>query len=330
MKAQVITQFGEASVFEITDVPKPLIKPGYVLLRVAATSVNPVDYKLRSGMAPQITPVFPAILQGDVAGIVDEVGLGVTDYQPGDEVFGCAGGVIGEGGALADFMLVDAKLIAKKPPSLSMALAAALPLVSITAWEAVFEKTRIKAGTTVLVHGGTGGVGHVVLQLAKWLGANVSVTVSSREKENLAKALGADHVINYRTEKVAEYVSRLTAGKGFDVVIDTVGGDNLDLSMQALALYGHLVTIEANGTHNLGLLHAKSASFHAVLMLIPLLHHIQRERHGMILKKIAELVEQGVVKPLVHDERFGFADVAKAHALLESGEAVGKVVICYE
>jgi NADPH2:quinone reductase len=327
MKAQVIAQFGEASLFSTIDISKPLIKRGYVLLRVLATSVNPVDYKLRSGMAPQITPVFPAVLHGDVAGVVEEVGLGVTDYQPGDAVFGCAGGVVGEGGALAEFMLVDVRLIAKKPRTLSMAEAAALPLVSITAWETLFEKTEITAGTKLLVHGGAGGVGHVVVQLAKWLGADVSVTVSSREKEKIAKALGADNVIYYPTEKVEEYVSRLTAGKGFDVVIDTVGGDNLDLSMQALALYGHLITIEANSTRNLGLLHAKSASFHAVMMLIPLLHNVQRERHGMILKKIAELVDKGIVKPLLHEERFRFADVAKAHVLLESGKAVGKVVV---
>jgi NADPH2:quinone reductase len=328
MKAQVIMQFGDVSVFETKEVPKPLIKPGYVLVRVMATSVNPVDYKLRSGMIPPITPAFPAILHGDVAGVVEEVGAGVVDFRVGDEVYGCAGGVAGEGGALAEWMLVDAKLIAKKPRGLSMAEAAALPLVSITAWEILFEKITRVAGKKILVHGGVGGVGHLVVQLASLLAADVYVTVSSSEKGDIATSLGANTIINYRQESVQEYVARLTAGKGFDVVIDTVGGKNLDASMEAVALYGDVVTIESSSTHDLSKLHMKSANLHVVLMLIPLLHNIQRERHGMILKNMAGLVEKKLVRPLVHAERFSFADVGKAHALLESGRSVGKVVIC--
>src|SRR5665213_1799094 len=140
MKAQVITQFGDPSVFVEKEVPKPSIQPGHVLIRVKATSVNPVDYKIRAGKALPIAPVLPAILHGDVAGVIEEVGEGVKGFKIGDEVFGCAGGVKGLGGALAEFMLADARLIAHKPTTLSMAEAAALPLVSITAWEALFEK----------------------------------------------------------------------------------------------------------------------------------------------------------------------------------------------
>lgn len=218
MKAQVIRQFGDQSVFELTEIPKPKIKPGHVLIRIHATSVNPIDYKLRSGYIPQITPSFPAILHSDVAGIIEEVGEGVTTFRAGDEVFACAGGIKNEQGALAEFMLADASLVAKKPASLTMAEAAALPLVSITAWEALFEKAQIKPNQHVLIHAGTGGVGHIAIQLAKWAGAKVYTTISSDEKARLATALGADVVINYREEKVDDYVKRLTDGKGFDMV----------------------------------------------------------------------------------------------------------------
>lgn len=274
MKAQAITHFGEYSVFQTRDVAKPKITDGHVLIRVLATSVNPIDYKLRAGHFPQITPVFPAILHGDVAGIIEEVGNDVTEFKVGDEVYGCAGGVKGEGGALAEFMLADARLIAIKPKSLSMAESAALPLVSITAWEALFEKIKLSTGQRILVHAGTGGVGHVAIQLAKWAGADVYATVSSSEKADLAKSFGAAEVINYRTESVEDYTNRLTAGKGFDVVFDTVGGENIDKSFSAVAQYGNVITIQANSTHNLSLLHSKSASLHCVLMLLPLLYNI--------------------------------------------------------
>jgi NADPH2:quinone reductase len=325
MKSQVITRFGDYSVFETIETIKPKIKPGYVLIRVKATSVNPVDYKLRAGKFPQITPEFPAILHGDVAGVVEEIGSGITEFEIGDEVYGCAGGVKGECGALGEFMLVDARLIAKKPKTLSMAEAASLPLVSITAWEA-FDKIKVSAGQKMLVHGGIGGVGHIAIQLAKWAGADVYATVSTPEKAVLAKSLGAIESINYRNESVQDYVDRLTEGKGFDVVFDTVGGENIDKSISAVAQYGHVITIQAHSTHDLSFLQSKSASLHVVFMLLPLLCNIQRERHGEILKRIASLVDKGILKPLVDSQQFSFEEVGKAHALLESGKALGKVV----
>jgi NADPH2:quinone reductase len=236
MKAQVVTQFGDPSVFKTVDMAKPKIKPGYVLIRVLATSVNPVDYKLRAGNFPPIMPDFPAVLHGDVAGVIEEVGSGVSAFKVGDEVYGCVGGLKGEDGALAEFMLADAKLIAKKPRTLSMAEAAALPLVTLTAWEALFERVKISKGQKILVHGGTGGVGHIALQLARWAGADVYTTVSTPEKADIAKSLGANEVINYRTETVDDYVKRLTQGNGFDVVFDTIGGSNIDTSIAAVSL----------------------------------------------------------------------------------------------
>lgn len=327
MWAQAIRKFGDSSVFETIDLPKPVVKPGYVLIRVVATSVNPVDLKIRSGKYPHIAPDFPAVLHGDIAGVIEEIGQGVTKFKVGDEVFGCAGGVKGENGALAEYMLADAQLLAKKPQSLSLPEAAALPLVSITAWEALFDKVNLSQGKTILVHAGTGGVGHVGIQLAKWAGATVFTTISSQNKADIVKKLGADDVINYREESVENYVNRLTLGKGFDVVFDTVGGENIDKSFAAVALNGNVVTIQANSTHDLSPLHRKSASFHAEFMLIPLLLNIYRDKHGEILNKIAKLVDDGLLKPLIDSHKFTFAETGKAHAFLESGEAIGKVVI---
>lgn len=330
MKIQAVNQFGDHSVFETLDAPKPKIKKGYVLIRVLASSVNPIDFKMRIGNFPQLMGAFPAILHSDVAGVIEEIGANVTEFKVGDEVYGCAGGFKEESGALVEFMLADVRLIALKPKSLSMTESAALPLVCITAWEALFEKIKITKGAKILVHAGTGGVGHIAIQLAKWAGADVYTTVSSIEKAKLALSLGAIEAINYRKETVEQYVERLTGGKGFEVVIDTVGGENIDKSITAVAHYGNVVTILSSSSHDLTALFLKSANLHVVFMLLPLLCNIQRERHGKILKEIARLVDEGLLKPLIDPHRFSFENVGQAHALLESGTAIGKVVISRE
>lgn len=327
MQTQVITSFGDTSVFQLREVSRPKLKPGYVLIRVLATSVNPLDIKLRSGKIADIVADFPAVLHGDVAGILEDVAPDVTSFAIGDEVYGCAGGVKGEDGALAEYMLADQKLIARKPASLSMAEAAALPLVSITAWEALFEKIKLNQNKNILIHGGLGGVGHIAIQLAKWAGAEVYTTVSSSEKGKLAKSLGANAIINYHDESPMSYVKRLTNDQGFAVVFDTVGGKNIDHSISAVANYGEVVTIVANSTHDLSALYFKSATLHTVMMLLPLLHNKDRQRHGNILKQISNLVDQGKLKPLIYPEQFSFDEVANAHALVESGKIFGKVVI---
>lgn len=196
MKAWVIEQFGNPDVFKEVNLPVPEVPTNHVLIHVAATSVNPVDYKIRQGAVKEIAPDFPAILHGDVAGVVESVGEGVYGFKVGDEVYACAGGIKGMGGALAEFMLADARLVAKKPQSLGMRQAAALPLVSITAWEGLRDRLQLQVGQTVLVHGGTGGVGHVGVQLAKLAGAKVFATVSSDEKAQIVKTLGADAAIS--------------------------------------------------------------------------------------------------------------------------------------
>lgn len=329
MKAQVIKEYGENAQFEEADIKAPSPQEGHVLIEVKATSLNPADFKLRT-MDLGINPPTPAILHMDVAGVVKEVGAGVSNFKAGDEVYGCAGGVAILSGALADFMVADADLIAHKPKSLSFEESAALPLVSITAWEALKEKTNLKVGDHILIHGGTGGVGHLALQLAKHIGATVSVTVSSDDKANIAKDLGADNIINYREEEVEQYVERLTGGAGFDVVFDTVGETVLDQSLVAARNHGQVVTIISHNTHDLSNMHMKSLSLHVVFMLLPMITGQDRARHGDILKNIADLVDAGAIKPLINDERFTFAQANEAHALYASGKHVGKIVLTHE
>lgn len=326
MIVQAIAQFGEPSVFQTMDLPRPEVIPGHVLIRVAATSVNPVDFKLRKGAMPSIAPDFPAVLHGDVAGVIEEVGEGVNAFKPGDEVYGCAGGFKGMGGALAEFMLADADLVALKPKTLTMRQAAALPLVAITAWDSIM-RVKLQAGQTVLVHAGTGGVGHIGVQLAKWAGAKVFTTVSSEQKIAIARNLGADIAINYRQQTVDDYIAAYTQGKGFDVVFDTVGKDNLDKSFTAAALNGTVVSISTRSTHDLSPLHAKGLTLHVVFMLIPLLHGTGRARYSKILFNIAKLVDQGTIRPLLDPKSFTFSEVAAAHQYAESGQAVGKVTL---
>lgn len=327
MQAQVIKKFGDSKVFELVELPKPEIKTGHVLIKVFATSVNQIDIKIRSGVVSEIAPDFPAVLHGDVAGVIVDLSPEITDFKLGDEVYGCVGGLKGCGGALAEFVLADVKLIAKKPHSLSMLEAAALPLVGITAWEALFEKTKLTKGKTVLIHGALGGVGHIAVQLAKYAGATVYATVLNLEDFSLAKSLGADVVINAKEESVEDYVYRLTKGEGFDLVFDTVGGANLDKSLMAAAIGGTVVTTAARSSHDLTPMHNKALNLSVIFMLLPLLKNYQRENHGKILKEIATIVDQGQLRPLIDSNQFSLATVGEAHALLESGKARGKVVV---
>ncbi len=330
MKVQVINKFGDCSVFEIAEVAKPEVIPGHVLIQVKATSVNPIDTKIRSGVVSAVAPQFPAVLHGDVAGVVTEVGEGVTEFKVGDEVYGCAGGFKGTGGALAEYMLADVQLLARKPKNLTMAQAAALPLVTITAWEALYNRGNVQKGQTVLVHAATGGVGHVAIQLAKLAGAKVFTTASSEEKLQIGKSLGADAAINYREQSVEDYVKEYTDGKGFDIVFDTVGGDNLDRSFQAAALNGTVLAIAARSTHDLSPLHSKGLSLHITFMLLKIINKEQRQDHGKILRQVTNLVEEGKLHPLVDKKSFTFDQVSEAHAYLESNKAIGKVVLTNE
>ncbi|MCC5450426.1 zinc-dependent alcohol dehydrogenase family protein [Rheinheimera sp. UJ51] len=326
MKAMQLYQFGGPEVFELSEVAIPQLRAGHVLVNIKATSVNTVDTMIRQ-MGPELplSPAAPAILGMDFAGVISAVGEGVTDYQVGDEVYGCAGGLADLPGALAEYMLADANLIALKPKNLTMEQAAALPLVGITAYEGLM-RAGVGKDQKVLVHGGSGGVGHIAVQLAKHFGAKVFATGGGDKQTALIAKLGAT-AINYKTETVADYVAQHTQGAGFDIVFDSVGGTNMLKSFEAAALNGHVASTVAMVELDLSLAHFKGLSLHVVFMLIPMLHHFKRAQHATILKQLATLAEAGELTPVLDTETFTLSQAGAAHARLASGQAMGKIVI---
>jgi len=272
-----------------------------------------------------LSPAAPALLGMDFAGTIEALGDDVEGYVVGDEVYGCVGGLADLPGTLAEYITADADLVAKKPINLSMREAAALPLVAITAYEGL-TRAGIKEGQKVLVHGGSGGVGHVALQLAKHFGADVYATGTGEKKLAVIKDLGAT-VIDYKNETVESYVGKYTNGTGFDLVYDSVGGENLLKSFEAAALNGHIATTVSLLELDLSTAHFKGLSLHVVFMLIPMLHNYKRAKHGEILRKLAQIIELGNFKVVLDENRFSLEEVGKAHAHLESGKAIGKIVI---
>jgi len=326
MKAMIIREFGGPEVFEAAELPTPEVKPGHVLVRVAATSVNTVDTMIREmGKDLPISPELPAILGMDFAGTVTVVGEGVFEYVEGDEVYGCAGGLCDLPGTLAEYMVADTRLIARKPKNLSMREAAALPLVGITAYEGL-TRAGIGEGQTVLVHGGSGGVGHVALQLARHYGADVYATGGGDKQLALIEELGAKS-INYKTETVTEYVEKHTSGAGFNLVFDSVGGANMANSFDAASLNGQVASTVSMVELDLSMAHFKGLSLHVVFMLIPMIHNYKREQHGFILNKLTNIVEAGGIRPVLDEKHFSLEEIGQAHARLSSGEGMGKVVV---
>src|SRR5215813_1457811 len=219
MKALLVDQ--PNGPFRLVDVPRPAPRPGEALVRIHASGVNPLDTKIRAGIAAHARHPLPAILGIDLAGVVEQLGDGVATFRPGDEVYGMTGGVGGVPGSLAEFAAVDARLLAQKPANLSMRQAAALPLVAITAWEGLVDRAHVSRGQRVLVQGGAGGVGHVAIQLARAFDAIVYATVSARSFDEVAR-LGATPID--RTLPVDQIVQVHANGDGFDIVYDSVGG----------------------------------------------------------------------------------------------------------
>ena len=325
MKAQLIDDFGSPAVFRLADVAAPEPGRGEVLVRVVAASVNPVDTKIRA-LGPEIAPALPAILGCDAAGTVAAVGAGVTDFAVGDAVFGCIGGVRDHGGTYAEYIVADARLLAHKPASLDFRQAAALPLVTITAAEGL-DRAGLAQGQSVLIRGGAGGVGHVAIQLAKARGAYVVATVSNAEKARLAADLGADATPDYTRETAESIVAAHTDGAGFDVVLDATGGFDLEGALALARPNGQVSTIVAMLTADLTQAHAKGLSIHAVFMLLPMLTGRGRAAHGRILADARALVESGRLRPHLDPHRFALSEVPAAHRHLESGQAIGKIVI---
>lgn len=311
--------------FVTTEIAKPSPKKGEVLVKIHASGVNPIDNKIRLGLSPYASPVLPAILGTDLAGVIEEIGEGVTEFKVGDEVYGLAGGVLGVQGTLAEYTAVDADLLAKKPKNLTMKEAAGIPLVLLTAWEGLIDRAKVKKGDKVLVHAGAGGVGHMVVQLAKIFGADVYATVSS-QKADIVKGFGATS-IDYKTETVENYVNQYTDGKGFDIIYDTVGGQSLDESFSAIRHYGQIASCYAFGTHTLATGSLRSASLHGVFVLHPMIGNEGRKHHGDILKEATKLIEEGKLKPLIDSRKFTLDNAMEAHKAVSDGSSIGKIVI---
>jgi NADPH2:quinone reductase len=311
--------------FELVDVPKPVPGPGEVLVRIAASGVNPLDTKIRAGAADHARHPLPAILGIDLAGTVAALGAGAEGFQLGDAVYGIAGGVGGVPGSLAEYAAVDARLLAPKPAHLSMREAAVLPLIAITAWEGLVDRARLAPGQTVLVQGGAGGVGHIAVQIARAMGATVFATHRGGHGEYLA-SLGAVPIDTHESDNAA-MVEKYTAGRGFDIVFDTVGGAVLDASFQAVTRFGHVVSALGWSIHALAPLSFKSASYSGVFTLLPLLTSEGREHHGKILREVVRLTDAGKLIPRLDPRRYDFTTAGEAHEAVASGNAAGKIVV---
>lgn len=331
MKAVVMTAAGEPEVLQWQDVPEPQIEqPNQVLIQLKAAGINPIDTKIRS-RGTFYPDQMPAILGCDGAGIVQAVGSEVKHFKPGDEVYFCAGGLGKQGtGNYAELAVVEEHFLAAKPKSLSFAEAAAAPLVLITAWEALYDRARLEAGQKVLIHAGAGGVGHVAIQLAKIKGAEVYTTVSSPDKARLVRQLGADEPILYKQTDFVEAVLKLTNGAGVDIVFDTVGGQTFFDSVNAVKIYGDLVTIlEPNySLGSLKIARNRNLRISLELMLTPmLLGLIEAQKYqGEILQQCSTWIDEG--KLTIHlNQTFPLQEAAKAHKMLETGSLTGKIAL---
>ena len=331
MKAVMLTGAGGIEMLKLMEVPAPVIKdPLDVMVRLHACGLNPVDYKLRrkGGYYPNRLPV---ILGCDGAGVVQAIGEAVTKFKIGDEVFFSNGGMGGdEQGNYAEFTIVHQDYLAAKPKSLSMVEAASVPLVWLTAWEALFDRYSLKAGETILIHAGAGGVGYIAIQIAKYAGATVLTTVSSPEKASFARSIGADYCINYQAENFVERVLELTRGQGVELVFDTVGGQVFADSFPAARIYGHVVTLDeinfAKAEAGVAKLRNLTLSYELMLTPMHFKMHAARVRQTAMLAEAARLIDAGKIKVFVKNI-FRLDEIDQAHQIVESGHSIGKTVI---
>ena len=329
MKAVLMTAAGSPEVLQLREIANPLpLQNTELLVRLKAAGVNPIDTKLRK-RGTFYPDKMPAILGCDGAGIVEAVGSEVKLFRVGDEVYFCNGGIGGHQGNYAEFTTVDERFVAAKPKSVSFIEAAAAPLVLITAWEALYERGRLSPGEKVLINAGAGGVGHVAIQLAKLKGADVCTTVSSKEKADFVKNLGADYAINYKENDFASSVLDWTNGEGVDLAFDTVGGETFEKTFPAIRIYGDIVTIlQPSDATNWKIARQRNLRIGLELMLTPMLQGMVEAQvhHGEILAECAKWMDEGKLKVCVN-RTFGLAEVGKAHELLEAGSMIGKLVV---
>ncbi|GEK91830.1 NADP-dependent oxidoreductase [Alkalibacterium kapii] len=307
MKAIVIEKYGQANELTEKELPVPEIKPNQILIEMHATSINPIDWKLRAGYLANNMPFeFPLILGWDAAGVVSKVGSDVTKFKEGDEVFARPAM---ENGTYAEYVAVDEDLVALKPESVSYNEAAAAPLAGLTAWQCLLDFGKIKTGDKVLIHAGSGGVGSFAIQIAKHFGAYVYSTASGKN-EDFLKQLGVDEFINYKTTDFTDVV------KDADLVVDTMGGEILERSLDVVKDGGKLVSI-------VGQPDAEKAEKRDIetesLWLNP---------NGKQLAELGELMSKGKVNAQIgHILPFTEEGLREAHKISETHHAKGKIVI---
>ena len=328
MKAMLMTAVGDPDVLKFQDIAEPEISTAsQIKIKLQAAGVNPVDTKIRRHGVFYDQPL-PAVLGCDGAGIVVETGTAAQQFNVGDKVWFCHGGLGREQGNYAEYTVLDERWVSPSPKTFSFIEAAAAPLVLITAWGALFDRGGLQSGQTVLIHAGAGGVGHVAIQLAKQIGATVITTVSSEQKAEFVKSLGADEVVIYAQDGFAAAVDDLTGGKGADLVFDTVGSAVFKESIAVTAHFGRLVTLLDPGELNLGEARMRNLLIGFELMLTPMLRDLPaaRDKHIEILKRCALWADQGLLKLHV-GKQFPLEAAAEAHRLIESGHATGKIVL---
>nr|SPS04538.1 Alcohol dehydrogenase zinc-binding domain protein [Candidatus Nitrotoga fabula] len=330
MKAIVMTAAGTPDILQLQYVPQPeLPSAHHMRIKLAAAGINPLDTKLRT--KPAYYPdKLPAILGCDGAGIVESIGTSVTRFSVGDTVYFCSGGIGDEPGSYAEYINVHEDYCALKPANLSLQESAALPLVLITAWEALVERVCLQAGQTILIHAAAGGVGHIAVQLAHYLGARIAVTISDDKKAGLVHGLGAEKIIHYRDQDFVQEILSWTAGKGVDIVLDTVGGEVFLQSLKATRIGGKIVTLLSTplSMADIQLARLRNLSLCYELMLTPQVMHLhdERIRQRKILEQGAELIEAGKLGVLV-SATLPLKDAAQAHRLMEQGGVTGKIVL---
>jgi len=310
MRAMVITQFGGSEVFEEREVERPEPGPNEVLVKIHATSVNPVDFKLRqAGSWAGVEP--PAILGYDVSGVVEQVGSGVEDFQEGDEVY-YTSEIPGKSGSYAEYHVAHESILARKPANLSHEEAASIPLAGGTAWDAIVNRGLLEIGETALIHG-AGGVGSLAIQIAVAAGARV-FAVCSDYMEETVKEYGA-FPISYKQEDFVEVVQEEIGGEGVDLMFDTVGGDTMMRSLQVIKPFGRMVNIVGTKT-----------DLSAANWLNVTVHYLFLQRERTKLDSLRQLIERGQLTPLI-DSVMDLTDVAEAHTRLEKGGVKGKIVL---
>lgn len=307
MKAIVIEQYGGEDQLVERDLPKPKLKGNQVLVEMHATSINPIDWKLREGhLKDAIKLNFPIILGWDAAGVISEVGSEVTQFKVGDEVFARPAM---ENGTYAEYVAIDENLVAQKPKGIDFNTAAAVPLAGLTAWQCLVDYGKIKKGDKVLIQAGSGGVGSFAIQIAKSFGAHVLSTASGKN-EDLLKEFGVDEFIDYKTTDFTE------VAKDMDIVLDSMGGEVLEKSYDVLKPGGHLVTTIGQIDEQ----KAKDKQIHAESMWL--------EPDGKQLAELGELMEKGEVKPYIgHTFPLTQDGLREAHKLSATHHAKGKIVI---